>query len=247
MADVHKHSALSVILSRLCEKPKPLTYMETHAGRALYDLTAAEAEKTGEASQGILRLLKEGRIPAGHPYRNAIEAIHAQYGPEYYPGSPLIARTLLRSDDRVHLMELHPQEHAALRRALRRMDVHIHHRDGYEGVLAISPPTPRRGLVLIDPSFEVKTEYAQAAEFAIALHRKWPQAVILIWYPLLGAGLHEGMVRTLEKAGLPDFLRREVRFDGDGNRPGIFGSGLIAINTPYGVTPLLDAAAAFID
>jgi 23S rRNA (adenine2030-N6)-methyltransferase len=246
LADVHKHAALAVILSRLCEKPKPLSYMESHAGRALYDLAAAEALKTGEAARGILRLLADGRIPPEHPYRQAIELVRSQYGANFYPGSPLIARTLLRPADRVHLMELHPQEHAALRRAMHGRDVHIHRRDGYEGVLAIAPPTPRRGLVLIDPSFEIKTEYAQVADFVVALHRKWPQAVIMLWYPLLGAGLHEAMALNLGAAGLPDFLRREVRFDGVGERVGMFGSGLIMINTPYGVTPLIDADEALV-
>lgn len=246
LADVHKHSALAVILSRLCEKPKPLTFMETHAGRGLYDLSSAEAAKTGEAEQGILRLLRDGRIPAGHPYRKAIAAVQAQYGPNFYPGSPLVAKTLLRPDDQIHLMEMHPQEHAALRRVFRAGNIHVHRRDGYEGVLAISPPTPRRGLVLVDPSYEVKTEYGQVADFVLALHRKWAQATILVWYPLLAEGFHVNMVRPLEAAGLPDFRRQETRFDTASGRPGIQGSGLLTVNTPYGAAPLLDAAAALL-
>lgn len=120
-----------------------------------------------------------------------------RFGAGFYPGSPLIAAQLLRSTDVIHLMEMHPAEHKALKRAMRGHNVHIHQRDGYEGVLAISPPTPRRGLVLIDPSYEIKTEYLRVADFVIGLHEKWPQATVMVWYPILKAGLHEAMAARL--------------------------------------------------
>lgn len=245
-ADVHKHAALAALLAHLTVKDKPLTYMETHAGAGLYDLASPEAEKTGEAAQGIVRALTEGLLPAGHPYREALDIVRARFGPDAYPGSPLLARTLLRPGDRLHLMELHPQEHAALKRVMHGGAAHVHRRDGYEGVLALSPPQPRRGLVLIDPSFEVKSEYEDAASFVVRLHAKWPEATIVLWYPLLAAGLHRAMCATLEAAGLPRFARAEVTFADPATARGMFGSGLLVVNLPHGTRPALDAAAAMV-
>lgn len=246
LADIHKHGTLCVLLSRMREKPRPITYMETHAGRGLYDLSAPEALKTGEAALGITSRWELGILPKGHVYRAVIEQIRARYGETFYPGSPLIARALLNPDDPIHLMELHPAEFEGLRQVMRQTQdeggAHLHFRDGFEGVLAISPPPPgqpRRGLVFIDPSYEVKSEYRVCAEFVLELSQKWPEAVIVLWYPVLQAGLHEAMIETLESAGLKNLDRREVRFaerkgGAKSQRVGILGSGLIIVNAPYG-------------
>lgn len=242
LADVHKHGALAVLCARLREKPKPLSYLESHAGRALYDLASPEAEKTGEAKAGILRLIADGAVAEDQPLAQAIRMTQARFGTGFYPGSPMIAAQLLRPTDMLHLMELHPQEHAALRHAMKGRNAHIHRRDGYEGLLAIAPPTPRRGLVLIDPSYEVKTEYLRVAEVVIALQAKWPEAVVMIWYPILEAGLHAPMIDRLQQAALPEMLRREVRFRRTPGASGMRGSGLAIVNAPWGVEPALDAA-----
>jgi len=240
-ADVHKHLHLALLLKRLTEKPKPLTYMETHAGRGLYDLASAEARKTAEADAGITAMLAEGRVPAG-PYRDVLESIRARHGESAYPGSPLIAARMLRGNDRLHLMELHPREHAALKRTLKAPNIHIHKRDGFEGVLALSPPTPRRGLVLIDPSYEVKSEYEAAGDFVLKLLTKWPQAVVMLWYPVLPAGLHEGLRDRLVTAGLPDLMVHEVEMPPHWEK-GMHGSGVIIANLPYGLAEVLKETA----
>ena len=121
LADLQKHAALAAMLDYLLRKDKPLSYVETHAGRGLYDLGSAEARKTGEAAQGIL--LDEAALAEDHPYRRALAAVRARHGPRAYPGSPLLAATLLRPGDRLHLAELHPQEHAGLVQALRGDDL----------------------------------------------------------------------------------------------------------------------------
>lgn len=234
LADIHKHGVLASLLAMMASKPRPLTYMETHAGRGIYDLSGPEAAKTGEAEAGVKRLLAKGLPPPGHPFRLAIEAAKARFGPDFYPGSPWIARFLLGQANPIHLMELHKAEHAFLRRVMQGHGAHIHKRNGYEGVLAISPPVPRRGLVLIDPSYELKTEYKMAAAFVISLRRKWPEAVIMLWYPLLDAGLHKEMISSLEQAGLSGFARSEVRFKTAGQNGGMKGSGLTIVNTPFG-------------
>lgn len=242
LADVHKHAALAVLLAALAAKDKPLSYLESHAGRGFYDLAAPQARKTGEAAEGAVAALAADVLPADHPWVAAVHAVRAERGPTAYPGSPAIARALLRPGDRMHLMELHPQEHAALRDGFQGAGVHVHRRDGHEGLPALVPPVPRRGLALIDPSYEVKTEYAAAARLAIEAHRKWPQGVILLWYPVLEAGLHRAMLAALTAAALPNVWNEEVAFAGSALR--MRGSGLFCVNLPYAAEARLAATSA---
>lgn len=229
-ADVHKHAALARLLQVMTAKPRPITYMETHAGRGLYDLSGPEAIKTGEAADGI------GRIDTGKargPYFDAVAAVRRKHGGAAYPGSPLVAGYMLRETDAVHLMERHPQEAKALKSAMKGSGAHVHFRDGLEGVLAISPPPARRGVVLIDPSYEVKSEYDDIARFVPALHRKWPEAVILLWYPILAEDRHSAMTRAIT-AALPEAETDEIRFPKDASVGRMLGSGLLIVNKPYG-------------
>jgi len=241
-ADVHKHAVLARLLLRLKARDEPLTLIETHAGRGLYDLTSVESKKTGEAIQGIVRLLNDKKLAPSHPLSKIIAATRRTHGPAAYPGSPLLAYDLLRPEDHIHLMELHPQEYEALYHLLGSApNVSIQHRDGFSATLDLVPPTPPRGLVLIDPSYEVKTEYAQTAHFVLDLHDKWPEGILMLWYPLLKAGNHEAMVDGLEHANLKGFQRREMHFAKPENVRGMFGSGLILINLPQAFVPVLDA------
>lgn len=235
-ADLHKHIVLAELLARLTVKPRAICYLETHAGRGLYDLASAETLKTGEAAQGIARLDPSPATPFGR----ALAEVRAAAGPTAYPGSPAIARALLRPQDRLVLMELHPAEHAALRGALAGPGVAIHRRDGLEGGLALAPATPRRGLVLVDPSYEVKSDYADVAAFVRRLVAKWPEVAVLVWYPLLPAGRHRELI-----AGLQPLAARldEVRFDPEPSR-GMTGSGLALLNAPHGAEAAFAAAHA---
>ncbi len=233
-ADLHKHLVLAEMLTLLTRKARGISYLETHAGRGLYDLDSSESRKTAEAAEGINAI----SLP-DCPLRTAVLATRARYGDAAYPGSPLIARTLLREQDRLHLMELHPAEHKALKRTLKSATTAVHHRDGYEGVLALSPPTPRKGLVLVDPSYEVKTEYAQVAAFTMKLLAKWPQACVMIWYPILPANRHNDLISGLKI----NHLRHEVGFTLKGG-VGMTGSGLLLVNAPYGAENCLTRAQA---
>ncbi|MEE9453675.1 MAG: 23S rRNA (adenine(2030)-N(6))-methyltransferase RlmJ [Paracoccaceae bacterium] len=227
-ADLHKHIALAELLALLTRKARPISYMETHAGRGIYDLDAPEALKTGEAAAGIARIT----LP-DCPFSKAMQTIRTAHGAMAYPGSPTIAKTLLRPTDKLHLMELHPAEYKALSTLVQGQNISTHHRDGYEGVLAISPPKPRKGLVLIDPSYEVKSEYLAVAAFTRKLMVKWPEATVMIWYPILKAARHVDMLNALH---LP-VLRDEVSFDLKDNK-GMTGSGLALVNAPYGATEI---------
>jgi 23S rRNA (adenine2030-N6)-methyltransferase len=238
LADVHKHATLAWVLDYLTRKEKPLTYLETHAGRGVYDLGAEESVKTGEAAKGIA--LAEALFPKDHPYRQRLDEARAQYGARAYPGSPLIAALGLREGDSLHLAELHPQEHAALEKTAKHWGAHVHRRDGFEMALALTPPTPRRGLMLIDPSYEVKADYEAIPRHMANIHRKWNVGLLILWYPILTGGGHGSMLKALE-AAFPEGLRHEVRFPPvrEGHR--MEGSGLFIVNPPYGLDEELRA------
>ena len=238
LADVHKHVALAHALDYLVQKPKPLTYVETHAGRGLYDLAGIEATKTGEAAQGIS--VAEQWFAPDHPYARTLRAIRAQHAPTAYPGSPLIAATLLRDSDRLHLAELHPAENAALRRVLSGRNIAIYQEDGLALALSLCPPEPRRGLMLIDPSWEIKTDYVAIPRQIGQIARKWNVGTIMMWYPILTDAPHLPMIRHLATL-FPEALRHEVRFPPA--RPGhrMTGSGLFVVNPPWGLDAALSA------
>ncbi len=228
-ADLHKHLVLAEMLALLTRKTRGISYLETHAGRGLYDLAGDDSHKTNEAAEGINAIT----LP-DCPLKTALDLTRLKYGASAYPGSPMIARQLLRDQDQLHFMELHPTEYRLLRQNLLGDGVSLHKRDGYEGVLAVSPAKPRKGLILVDPSYEVKTEYDEIADFTHQLMAKWPEATVIIWYPILAAGRHIDMINGLK---LP-FIKHEVSFDlKDGQ--GMTGSGLILVNAPYGSDELL--------
>ncbi len=237
LADVHKHALLAVALEYLVQKDKPLCYIETHAGRGLYSLAGEAALKTGEAAGGVARL--EAAFPPRHAYRQRLIEARAQNGPDAYPGSPLIGALSLRPGDTMHLAELHPQEHAALVAHLEPWGAHVRRQDGLEMAQAITPPTPRRGLMLIDPSYEVKDDYIAVPKALQVVHRKWNVGILMLWYPVLTVPAHDGMLRTLT-AAFPGAMRHEVMFPPvrDGHR--MVGSGVFIVNPPYG---LADEAA----
>ncbi|MBL4916414.1 23S rRNA (adenine(2030)-N(6))-methyltransferase RlmJ [Szabonella alba] len=231
-ADVHKHAVLAWILDYLTRKDKPLSYIETHAGRGLYDLSSPESLKTGEAAQGVGRM--ERHFAPDHPWRRLLDRARDLKGADAYPGSPFLAALALRESDRIHLAELHPQEHRALSYHLAPYDVSIRAEDGIAMALSLTPPTPRRGMVLIDPSWEVKTEYDSIPKAVEDLVRKWNVGIVALWYPLLLSGAHLPMMARLS-AAFPEALRHEVRFPPvrEGHR--MVGSGLFVVNPPWGL------------
>ncbi|TWI34979.1 23S rRNA (adenine(2030)-N(6))-methyltransferase RlmJ [Paracoccus sulfuroxidans] len=232
LGDLHKHSLLAWMLAYLTAKPKPLSYLETHSGRGLYDLAAEASRKTGEARQGIERALDEGWLPPDHPLSEALATIRAQHGPTAYAGSPLIAQHFQRPGDTVHLAELHPAEHEALSRVA--SFAHLHRQDGFQMAQAVCPPTPRRGLLLIDPSYEIKADYEAIPRQMAKLARKWNVGVIALWYPILTDDRQARMVQDL-RAAFPEALCSEVRFPPARPGHGMVGSGMFVVNPPFGL------------
>lgn len=235
LADVHKHAILAETLAYLTQKDKPLSYIETHSGRGLYQLDSDQAVQTGEAAAGIERALTEGWFDADHPLSRAIAAVHDRHGKTAYPGSPLIAANLLRPQDKMHLAELHPQEYRALSDAMITTGARTYQQDGFELAQSLLPPTPRRGVLLIDPSYEVKSDYDRLPGIVASLNRKWNVGVIALWYPILANGRHQAMRDALTKRDFPKVLHDEVHFPAAREGHGMVGSGMFVVNAPYGL------------
>ncbi len=232
-ADIHKHAVLVRLLAALQRKDKPFCYLETHAGRGRYDLRSGEAQKTAEFKAGIGQLWGQSPAPLLEPLFDVVKGLNADGKLRTYPGSPLIARASLRPQDRMQLMELHPGEFEALKEVFRRdRQVSLHQRDGFEGVLALSPPAEKRGLVLVDPSYELKEDYQQVPRWAAKLFQRWSSATLAIWYPLLPAGRHQVLLKGLERSGLRKILVSEFPVAPIGGE-GMYGSGMAVVNTPW--------------
>ncbi|TKW63629.1 MAG: 23S rRNA (adenine(2030)-N(6))-methyltransferase RlmJ [Paracoccus denitrificans] len=231
-ADLHKHALLAWMLDYLTAKDKPLSYIETHAGRGLYDLAAPQARMTAESDAGISRALAAGWLDDSHPLMRALGWVRSRYGADAYPGSPLIAQHFLRARDSMQLAELHPAEYEVLADVT--WDAKLHHRDGFEMARAITPPTPRRGLMLIDPSYEVKDDYATIPDLLQDIAKKWNVGILALWYPILTDGRQSTMAVKLRLA-FPDALSSEVRFPPAKAGHGMVGSGMFVINPPWGL------------
>jgi 23S rRNA (adenine2030-N6)-methyltransferase len=239
-ADVFKHVWLTRLLIYLKRKDAAFRYLDTHAGAGRYDLTAEPAERTGEWRDGI-GLLAQAALPGAcrellAPFL-ALAAPGPNAAPRSYPGSPVIAQALLRTQDRMTLCELHPRDFLALRRRLggdpRAGVVNI---DGYAALNAYVPPKERRGLVLIDPPFENADEFARLTRALCAAYAKWPGGVYAAWYPIKPGGGSDRLASAIAAAGIARALRIEMRRAPLGRKPDgapLNGCGLLTLNPPY--------------
>ena len=239
-ADVHKHAVLAHILQYLAIKHPRVTYIDTHSGRGVYNLTSPEAQKTGEAQHGIVKLLAEKKL-AGQPLGDVLRQIRGRLGKDVYPGSPMLAQKMLRDCDDLHLFELHPAENLALKHTLPSRNVKITRFDGYEGAWQMCPPSPSNGVMLIDPSYEIKSEYSEAVGFVREMAERWPTGIQLLWYPMLQAENHVPMVEALESDDLPGFYHQQIQFCEPGEVRGMYGSGVILVNLPPELEEFVDS------
>jgi 23S rRNA (adenine2030-N6)-methyltransferase len=232
-ADVHKHVVLLALLERLKQKPKPLLYLDTHAGRGSYDLRAEDATRGGEWREGIARLA--GRSARSADLLRYLQATHAASAtPARYPGSPLLALAALREGDRAVLIEQQPGEAQALKQATSgKRDVAVVCGDGYAALKTYLPPRENRGLVLIDPPYEADTEFADA-ERALRLGlARWPNGVFALWYPIKAGAQSQRLNAALQSSGLRKLLRLELTVRPADSPIGLNGSGLVIANPPW--------------
>lgn len=245
-ADVVKHLCQMVLINKLKNKDKGFVYIDTHSGAGLYDLASDNAQKTNEFKQGIVRL--DG-YAGNNPTITQYQALIGQYLRHHsYPGSPEIARNLMREQDKLILMEWHNQEIDNLRHNLKSTNVAIHHRDGFEGLLGMTPPVLPRGMVLIDPSYEVAEEYQQVFETVSKSYKKWNTGIYAIWYPLIvqrnnpedahnfadsKMGKSEALIQALQAQPFKNLLCIELCVTEKAQGAGMYGSGIAIINAPW--------------
>ena len=243
-ADVIKHLSLTRLIAYLKLKDKPLFYLETHAGAGSYDLHDSQALKTGEARQGIeLIWTHRAHLPTVFAlYLQQIEHLNQDEVLRYYPGSPALAIGLMRSCDKLVLSELHPREFERLKQLPKHgLDVRYCHNDGLDNLKKILPPTLRRGLIFIDPSYELKSEYEYIAAAVKIACSRFATGVYCIWYPILDRKLHSILLRALGDIKIFNNLRIEFYYKNIQNI-GMNGCGLWIINQPYTLKAELNIA-----
>lgn len=239
IGDVLKHIVLTRLIVYLQRKDKAFRILDSHAGIGQYDLTSEETQKTGEWQQGIGKVLSALHMPAHitellAPWLDVIRAQNPDGGLRHYPGSPALARALMRPVDRLTLTELHPQDFDTLA-ALFEGDYQVKtiHLDGWLALGSFLPPKEKRGLVLIDPAFEVTDEFERMATAVTKAWKKWPGGIYAIWYPLKDRKGLKHFHDALADAEVKDVLTLELNVGKSGPDTVMLGSGMTIINPPY--------------
>jgi 23S rRNA (adenine2030-N6)-methyltransferase len=255
-ADVVKHVVLARLIEYLKLKDKPFRVIDTHAGAGLYDLSGMAAQKTGEWRGGIGRLpgMPAQGAAAGlmAPYLDAVAAANPGGGLRHYPGSPLMVRGLLRRQDRLTAIELHPEDAGDLGDLFAGdHQVRVIELDGWLALGAHLPPKEKRGLVLVDPPFEQAVEFDRLAAGLMKAHRRWPAGIYALWYPIKDHASVARFAENLRKSGIPKILDIRFGIRPPSNEPRFDTAGMIVVNPPYTlegelrvVLPILKAALA---
>jgi len=237
-ADVLKHVVLMRILTHLNAKDKPWRVVDTHAGAGRYDLGGEDALRTNEWRDGVARLDQAPLAAPAEallaPWREAVAAARARHGALAYPGSPWLCRHAMRAGDRLIAAELHDGTYRKLAQALARDErckaLAI---DGWTALRANVPPKERRGLVLIDPPFEDRDEFASLATEFIAAYRKWPTGLYALWYPLKDERAVEALLDAILTAGIGRLLRLDIDVDRPAAAGGLGATGMLLVNPPW--------------
>jgi 23S rRNA (adenine2030-N6)-methyltransferase len=242
-ADVIKHIVLVRMLTYLQDKPAAFRVIDTHAGAGVYDLTGEEARRGGEWLTGIARIMQarfsETAMPLVAPYLDIVRAFNPTRDLKAYPGSPLIARALLRPQDRLTACEVEPKARKRLIEALRRdTQARVVDLDGWMALPAFVPPKERRGLVLIDPAFEQKDEFARLGSGFAEAFAKWPTGGYLLWYPVKSRRATDDLARhvaaTVAAGPSPGkCLRLEFSVAPQTAGAALASAGVLIVNPPW--------------
>ncbi len=237
-ADVLKHIVLARIIIHLQRKDKAFRVFDTHAGTGRYDLNSEEAQKTDEWRDGIGRLLRADipgqLLPVLSPYLDLMETNDNGKLLSFYPGSPLVARKLLRKQDRLALSELHPQDAEELRQLFSGdYQVRVNQLDGWLALGGHLPPKEKRGMVLVDPPFEQSGEFERLETGLANAHKRWAGGTFCLWYPVKDRRESDAFARQIKDLDIAKTLRMELHIRRPGNDRSLNGCGLIIVNPPY--------------
>jgi len=266
-ADVLKHTVLIATLDHLLEKETPLTIVDTHAGAGLYRLDGDYAGKSGEAADGLLRLVAppDKASAASEPladsiarYLEVLKSFNPKGGTRIYPGSPFIAHHLMRPQDRLKLFELHPTDAKTLGANIAQLEagrqIVVLREDGFGSATQFLPPPSRRALVLCDPSYEIKSDYARVADFAAEALKRFATGTLAVWYPIIPRPEAHDVPRRLKtlatRLGKPwlnatltvKSSKIILEASGESRRPGLPASGMFLINPPWTLKAQLEPA-----
>ncbi|SFD43858.1 23S rRNA (adenine(2030)-N(6))-methyltransferase RlmJ [Paracidovorax konjaci] len=263
-ADVLKHTVLIATLQHLTQKDAALTVLDTHAGAGLFRLDGDYAATSGEAAEGILRLaasaLPQGTVlaPALQAYVDLVKEFNTGSASKVYPGSPFIAQRLLRGHDKLKLFELHPTDLRSLAGNVAQLEagrqVAVLHEDGFEGIRKFLPPPSRRGLVLCDPSYEIKSDYGRVQDMLAEALRRFATGTYAVWYPIIPRPEAHDLPKRLKtlavRAGKPwlhatltvKSSKMTAGADGTQRRPGLPASGMFLVNPPFTLKAALQPA-----
>lgn len=255
-ADVLKHAVLALVIEHLKKKPAPFRVIDTHAGRGLYDLRGIEAGKTGEWHGGVGRLVAEP-IPAGvaelcAPYLAAVASVNPRPLSHEtllaYPGSPAIARHLMRREDKLLVNELHPEDADALARHFKGdRQTKVLTIDAWQALKAALPPPERRGVILIDPPFEEPGEFARIAQGLREIERRFETGIVLMWYPIKDGRMVAEFRHRIAESGVDKVLdvTLGIRAETEAG-PGLGSTGLMIVNPPYGLDASVEQLTRFL-
>ena len=252
-ADVLKHTVLALVLEYMNQKEKGWRYVDTHAGAGGYSLEGEYAKKRGEFEMGIGKLLHQAELP--EPLAELVRLVRAfNGGPnvKQYPGSPAIAQMLMRPQDQLRLFEVHPTDHKILASYLGEVPgVEVKMADGYASLKSTLPPPTRRGVVLIDPSYEIKTDYARTLAALREALERFADAVVIVWLPqlqlLAAAQLPQRLKATADSAGKKGWLHAQLTVaQADDRGYGMLGSSVFVANPPHTLFTALQPVLPFL-
>ena len=232
-ADVLKHVVLVEILEHLTKKDAPFDYIDTHSGAGLFNVRSKDAEKLNEYAEGVGKL-ELAELPQLSRYFEIIASYNKGKHLDIYPGSPAFAQYFLRPQDRAWLYELHPEDFKALRKNINTSrKVRVACEDGLKALDAVVPPHSRRAVVLIDPSYEVKTEYDQVYEAIAKAHKKFATGTYALWYPVVDRRKIDKLEKQFKKSGIKNIQRFELGVSADSAERGMTSSGMLVVNPPW--------------
>ena len=232
----------------MTRKDKGFYYIDSHSGAGMYQLEDEYAQKTGEYKDGIAKLINNNDIPeALQPYIDLVSDINQGEELSLYPGSPGIARQFTRRQDSAHLFELHPTDIEHLKAYSQRWNKsHVKQSDGYQGVLGLVPPPSRRGVVLIDPPYELKEDYLKAVRTIVNAYKKFATGTYILWYPVVKRELIEQMQDAFTKSDVRNLLQVEYCQSADTQEYGMTGTGLFIVNPPWQLSKQLEEILPYI-